>query len=121
MLVGEYAAEMQREIAALEERLRLLREAADLGPGGRERRTHGGRRKAGADEASGARPRGNSRRERRRKQNLSPERLAALRLQGQYLALIRRVSARRRAQYKRLFQEKGPEAALKALRDAAAK
>jgi hypothetical protein len=119
--VNRYAAEMRREIAALEERLRLLREAARVAPGGRGRGTHGARQKAGTDDTSETRPRAIARRKRRRKLNLSAERRAALKLQGQYLALIRRVSARRRAEFKRLFQEKGPEAALKALREATGK
>lgn len=115
--VARYTGDMQREIAALEERLRLLREAADEAP-----RTRGPRRQDNGAPAETAErtPRG-QRRRRRRKQNLSPERRAALKLQGQYLALIRRVPARKRPQYKKLLETKGKDAAIKAMQQATGK
>lgn len=116
--VTRYVGEMQQEIRALEERLRLLREAVRPALGG-----SGGtpvRRAARTTDGGAARPRRKGRRKRRH-QTLSPERLAALKLQGQYLALIRRVPKSRRGQYKKLFAEKGPQAALKALRQATGK
>ena len=116
--VARYAGDMQREIAALEERLRLLREAADNAPRARSpRRQENG---VPAEQTAERTPRGKGRR-RRRKQNLSPERRAALKLQGQYLALIRRVPARKRPKYKKLLQAKGHNAAIKAMQQATGK
>lgn len=115
--VSRYAGEMQREIATLEDRLRLLREAAAETPGGRGSGTRARRGSA----ASTAAPQRKGRRKRRRKQNLSPERRAALKLQGQYLALIRRIPARKRPQYKKLLETKGKDAAIKAMQQATGK
>jgi hypothetical protein len=116
--VIHYVGEMQHEIRALEERLRVLREAARPAQAGG---AGAPAKRAAAKPEGGATKRRRKARRKRRHQNLSPERLAALKLQGQYLALIRRVPKTRRAQYKKLFAEKGAEVALKALREATAK
>jgi len=110
--VSRYMKDMAEEIGTLEQRLRLLRDAQP-----RVRRGRRGR----ADVSSAADDRtatGRQKRRKRRHQNLSPERLATLKLQGQYLAMMRPLSQRQRAQYKKLFREKGLEATVKALREA---
>lgn len=49
----------------------------------------------------------------RRPRNLSPERRAALKLQGSYIGHVRKLSLRQRAQVKRLRSEKGVRAAIR--------
>ena len=49
----------------------------------------------------------------RRPRKLSPERRAALKLQGSYLGHIRKLSLRQRAQVKKLRSEKGVRAAIR--------
>lgn len=115
--VERHAGEMQREIAALEERLRMLREVADEAPVGRGRR----RERDGTSSEEAAEPRRRRKGRRRRKQNLSPERRAALQLQGRYMALIRKIPARKQSQYKKLLRTKGKEAAIKAMQQATSK
>jgi hypothetical protein len=106
-----YLGEMGREIDALEEQLQRLRDAAGASGGQSARR----RRKdpAAGARAGGTRARGKPK---RRKQNLSPERRQELRLQGHYLALMGRVSARQRPTFKRLRKDKGTDAAIRAMR-----
>ena len=108
-----YLGEMQREIAALEEQLGRLRDAAGA-TGGQATKA---RR---ADRAAGTRA-GTTRtrkKRKRRQQNLSPERRQELRLQGHYMALMGRLSARKRPAFKRMRKEKGTDAAIRALRAA---
>ena len=109
--VGRYVKEMVEEIDALEEKLRRLR-SAQSGDAVRAAR----RVRSAADDASGeaATPRRGKRR-RKRRQNLSPERIATLKLQGQYLAMMRKLSQRQRAQYKKMFREKGLLATVNAM------
>ena len=110
--VGRYVKEMEKEINTLEERLRRLRSAQSAGAARASRRV-----RAAADDASGDEPatprRGKQRRKRR--QHLSPERIATLKLQGQYLAMMRKLSKRQRAQYKKMFREEGLIATVNAL------
>ena len=115
MDVSMVAAAIQDEISSLEEQLELLRQAS--GGAGRSRAAAGRRRASAPDSAGDGRKKGASRK-RRRKQTLTPERRARLRLQGQYLALMRRTSKSRRAEYKKLFRDKGLEAAIKAMESA---
>jgi hypothetical protein len=95
--VNRYLSELTTEIASLEQRLEMLREAST------ERRAGG----ASSGAAGG-----------RRRRNLSPERRESLRLQGHYLALIRQVPARKRAHFKAIVDKRGKEAAIAALRRA---
>ena len=67
---------------------------------------------ASENETATARP---VKRRRKRRQNLSPERIATLKLQGQYLAMMRKLSKRQRAQYKKLFRGQGLIATVNAL------
>ena len=112
--VSMVAAAIQEEISSLEEQLELLRQAS--GGDGRSRAAAGRRRASAPDSAGDGRKKAS--RKRRRKQTLTPERRARLRLQGQYLALMRRTSKSRRAEYKKLFRDKGLEAAIKAMESA---
>ena len=49
----------------------------------------------------------------RRPRNLSPERRAALKLQGSYIGHVRKLSLRQRARVKKLRSEKGVRAAIR--------
>ena len=102
--VQRYLAELNSEIATLEQQLEMLREAS--GESGARRGSGGG-----AKAAAGG----------RRHRNLSPERRESLRLQGHYLALIRQIPARKRGQYKAMVEKRGKEAAIAALRRAVGK
>lgn len=115
MEVGRYVKEMAAEINALEEKLRRLRSAQSGAVARTARRV-----RSAADDASGheAATRRRGKRRRKRHQTLSPERIAVLKLQGQYLALMRKLSQRKRAQYKKMFREQGLETTLRALREA---
>ena len=99
--------ELDTQIATLEQQLAFLRAASGESP---SRRTAG--RKSGNEGGAGQAP---------RRRNLSPERREALRLQGHYLALIRQIPARKRAQYKEMVEKRGKEAAIAALRRAVEK
>jgi hypothetical protein len=98
--VQGYLAELDTQIETLEQQLAFLRAAS-----GSSSRSGGS---AGRSAGSGKGP--------RRRRNLSPERREALRLQGHYLALIRQIPARKRAQYKEIVEKRGKEAAIAALR-----
>jgi hypothetical protein len=113
--VGRYVRDMDQEINTLEERLRELRSAQSgaAAKAGRRGRTAADEAQANGTDTSRRRTGGRK----RRRQNLTPERIATLKLQGQYLAMMRRLSQRQRAQYKKLFREKGLEATVKALRE----
>jgi hypothetical protein len=114
--VSRFVKDMAEEIELLEQRLRLLRDAQ---PHVRRGRRGSGVLSNGPDDA---RPKpAKQLRRKRRHQNLSPERRAKLKLQGQYLALMRPLSLRKRSQYKKLFREKGLEATVQALREASEK
>ena len=83
--VSAVAAQIQNEIESLEEQLQMLRQAS----GGVARLSAGvGRPRSRS--AEGADGRSKPTRRRRRKQTLTPERRAKLKLQGHYLALMRR-------------------------------
>ena len=110
--VGRYVNELEQEISALEEKLRRLRSAQSAvaaRPARRVRSTPDD-----AAESEPALPRRGKRR-RRRRQHLSPERIATLKLQGQYLAMMRKLPERQRAQYKKMFREEGIIATVNAL------
>lgn len=96
--IRRYLSELDGEISTLESRLEFLRAASG-----------GGSSRAGSAVAGAGG---------RRRRNLSPERRESLRLQGHYLALIRQVPARQRAQYKAIVEKRGKEAAIAALRRA---
>jgi hypothetical protein len=49
----------------------------------------------------------------RRPRNLSPERRAALKLQGSYIGHVRKLSLKKRAQVKKVREEKGVRAAIR--------
>ena len=101
--VSRYVKDMAEEIDTLEQRLRLLRDAQP-----RVRRGRRGRAEVrSAEDDTMATGRQKRPRKKRRHQNLSPERLATLKLQGQYLAMMRPLSQRQRAQYKKLFRQRG--------------
>jgi hypothetical protein len=110
--VGRYVQEMEAEISALEDRLRRLRQAQSGAPNGGTRR-----RRATAEEASVQETTSTRRGKRRRKrhQNLSPERIARLKLQGHYLGMLRKMPKRQRAEYKKMFREQGLEATVLAM------
>jgi hypothetical protein len=114
--VSRFMKDMAEEIELLEQRLRLLRDAQPPVRRGRRGRAV---LNDGADDAR-TKP-AKQRHRKRRHQNLSPERRAKLKLQGQYLALMRPLSQRKRSQYKKLFREKGLEATVQALREASEK
>ena len=109
--VGRYVKEMAEEINTLEERLRRLRGAQSGGSARPARRARALSDDSSAQEAP--QPRRGKRR--RKRQNLSPERIATLKLQGQYLAMMRKLSERQRAQYKKMFRERGLLATVNAL------
>jgi O6-methylguanine-DNA--protein-cysteine methyltransferase len=90
--IGRY-----REIQQLEERLQSLR----AGGGGAVQATtqRGGRK-------------------RRRSSSITGEQLASRQLQGRYLALIRQIPARKRAQYAKTAKERGREAAIRDMQSA---
>lgn len=101
--VQRYVNAMHGEIAALEQRLRSLKEAT----GGAirsaiEALTPGRRR---------GRPPGSGRR--RKSTNVTAEQFASRQLQGRYLGLIRQIPASRRAIYQKIAKLKGREAAIK--------
>jgi hypothetical protein len=98
--------EMRREIGALEERLKSLRETASEAIRGVVSSVTPGRRR-GRPPGSGAK------RARRSKASITPEQLASRKLQGRYLGLIRQIPASRRGQYQKIAKEKGREAAIK--------
>jgi hypothetical protein len=106
--VRGYLAELNTEIATLEQQLAFLRDAS--GQAG-ARTTSAGRSRQSTGGAADA----------PRRRNISPERREALRLQGHYLALIRQVPARQRGQYKAMVEKRGKEAAIAALRRAVEK
>jgi hypothetical protein len=108
-LIRQYLGELDTEIATLEQQLEMLRAAS--GEGG-SRGGSGGRTRGGDSGSAGGH---------RRRRNLSPERRESLRLQGHYLALIRQIPARKRAQYKAIVEKSGKEAAIAALRRAVGK
>jgi hypothetical protein len=106
-VVRQYLEELDSEIATLEQQLELLRAASGEGTS----RRGSGPRPGGGVGSNG----------RRRRRNLSPARRESLRLQGHYLALIRQIPARKRAQYKAIVEKSGKEAAIAALRRAVGK
>lgn len=109
--VGQYVKEMEAEINTLEERLRRLR-SAQSGSAIRAKR----RESATGAEAEGVdSTHRRGKRRKRRRQNLSPERVAKLKLQGHYLAMMRKLSERERAKYKKMFRKEGLEATVVAL------
>lgn len=97
--VNRYAADMQREISALEERLQSLRSAVSASSAMLPARRGPGR-------------------PRRRARTLTPEQRASRQLQGRYLGLIRQIPANRRAQYAKIVKERGREAAIKEIKGA---
>ena len=105
--VRGYLAELDTQIATLEQQLAFLRAASGESSSGT---ASAGRSRKGA--GAGNAP---------RRRNLSPERREALRLQGHYLALIRQIPARKRGQYKEIVEKRGKEAAIAALRRAVGK
>jgi hypothetical protein len=58
---------------------------------------------------------------RKRRSAITPEQLASRQLQGRYLGLIRQVPASKRAQFQKIAKEKGREAAIREMQDAAKK
>ena len=113
--VSAVVAQIENEIESLEGQLALLREAS-----GGVVRSASGRSRQRSEEVQDDEVRGKRRRKRRRKQNLSPERRAKLRLQGHYLALMRRTPKSKRSQYKKMNKDQGIEAAIKAMEAASA-
>jgi hypothetical protein len=102
--VERIVAEMHREIADLERRLASLRDVAGLG-----RPKH----RAGA----GTRAENLTTHRRR---HVTPELAMSRRVQGEYMGLIRHLRGEERARVKKLAAERGREAAIKAMRAAAA-
>jgi hypothetical protein len=98
--VTRVVAQMEAEIDELEQRLAALRATA------------GGR--SGAASRSGGRPA-------RSRKPVSPEVAASRRIQGEYMGLIRHLSATQRNRFKKVAQADGREAAIKQMRAALAK
>jgi hypothetical protein len=98
------------EIAELEERLAILhgKDASSHGPTARSRRAS---EPAVSETASQAR---------KRKRRVSSEGRASYRIQGQYIAYLRRFSKHVRAKYQQLAREHGREQAIAAMRKALA-
>jgi hypothetical protein len=138
--LSEYVTDMGREISDLEARLQRLRDAAGpiaaaaaagiaAGAAGvamvRRGRKPGrppGRRGPGRPPASastGAAASGPKKRGRKKSSAITEEQLASRQLQGRYLALVRRFPASKRAQFARTAKERGREAAIKEMQDAA--
>ena len=107
---------LNAQINALEAQLRSLREASGDDAPVPARRSRASTAPAGASVRAADR-----RSRKRRKQQLSPERIAALKKQGHYLALIRRAPKAKRAGFKRIFHAKGAQAAIDALKEALGK
>lgn len=110
--VGRYVTEMEKEISTLEDRLRRLRQAQSGAPKGATLRRQPAAEEAPGEEATSRR---RGKRHRKRRQNLSPERIAKLKLQGYYLGMMRKLPKRERAEYKKMFREQGLEATVLAL------
>jgi hypothetical protein len=93
--IQRYLSALQGEIASLEERLRVLRGAANKAQGRRL-----------PEKAS------------RSQRNISPERRAALRKQGLYLALMKKTPKAKRAAFKTMRRKSGVDSTLAAMQSA---
>jgi hypothetical protein len=145
--VNGYLSQMSNEISELEARLQHLKDAVGgaasaavasiasavaavrrkpgrppgkRGPG----RPPGSGRKPGrppaAASAAPAAPEGGVKR-RRRRTAITSEQLASRQLQGRYLALVRRFTPTKRAQFAKVAKERGREAAIKEMQDSIGK
>jgi hypothetical protein len=117
--VNRYVSEMTHEISELEARLQKLRSViagavSTVTRRGRPARAEAAPAPAGRKAAKAA-PRT------RRRNSVSPERLASRKLQGRYLALIRQIPANKRPQYAKVAKERGREAAIKEMQAAVGK
>lgn len=138
--LSQYVEDMGREISDLEARLQRLRDAAGpvaaaaavgIAAGaagvamvrrGRKAGRPPGRRGPGRPPKSasaGAEASPAKRRGRKKSSAITAEQLASRQLQGRYLALVRRFPASKRAQFARTAKERGREAAIKEMQDAA--
>jgi hypothetical protein len=109
--IVSYTARIQDEVRTLEARLAQLRAVAS---------SHV------VVESTAGRPGGNGRSRARRGRRrvpkpITPAHRASMKLQGQYLGLLRRLPETKKAQMKKLAQEKGREAAVKQMRASTAK
>ena len=105
--VRAHLTNLDRDIASLENRLQLLR-GARVQPGRGGDRTVAG---STGDPARTVAPK-------RRRANLSPERRAALKKQGLYLALMRQIPKTKRASFKAMFRQRGMDPTLAAMHKA---
>jgi hypothetical protein len=101
--VRNHLNNLHSEIASLESRLELLRDTSVHT--GKARRSAG--RSNGIPAPTGA--------PKRRRVNLSPERRAALKKQGLYLALMRQIPKTKRAAFKAMFRKSGMDPTLAAM------
>lgn len=108
--INRYLVSTREEIATLESRLAILREAV---PDSVKHpvRTAG---RAAKQIAQGAK------RARRKMKKASAEVMASRKLQGQYIAAIRTIPKSKRAQYASIAKEKGREAAIREIKKATA-
>lgn len=118
--IQRYVADMHTEIRDLEQRLNALRDAAQVAAApaaaaapARRRRGRPARNNAAATPASAEAPAAAKGRRRRRAAALTPEQQASRKLQGKYLALVRRIPVAKRGYFSKLAREKGREAAIK--------
>jgi anti-sigma-K factor RskA len=95
--VTRLVRDMHREIADLEQRLAALRQAAESA-----------RPPENAARFSSRQP---------RKKPVTPEVARSRRLQGEYMGLLRHIRGSARARMKKLANDQGREAAVKAMRD----
>ena len=116
--VRGYLADLAREIADIEHRLRHLREvkaASDEGRPIRRRASSAGESRPAAEPRTrNARAAGGSPKT-KRKFTVTAKVLASRELQGRYLPLLNKFTGRRRAEYARIAKERGREAAIAAM------
>ena len=135
--VNGYLSQMSSEISELEARLQHLKDAVGgavaaavaavrrrpgrppgkRGPG----RPPGSGRKPGRPPAAASEGAATGAKRRRRRTAITSEQLASRQLQGRYLALVRRFTPTKRAQFAKVAKERGREAAIKEMQDSIGK
>ena len=103
-----YLRRMQQEINELERRLSALKSSYQASPA-RPATSNRSRPSATGDE-------GRQRRQKKNRSSITPEQKASRQLQGQYMSLIRRFPADKRAAFKSLSKESGRQAAIDRMR-----
>jgi hypothetical protein len=117
--VRGYLADLAREIADIEHRLRHLRDvkaASNEATPGRRQVSDTDEGRSPSAQSEGRKPRAaGASRKKKRKFTVTPKVLASRELQGRYLPLLNKFTGRRRAEYARIAKERGREAAIAAM------